>query len=154
MSCGVGQRHSSDLELLWLWRRPSAAAPIQPLAWELPCAMDTALKIKQTEKPNLSTSQALCDTCLSSVSWGSRPLYLCVSFYQPSCSPPSQPHAYFTSLVWGDLVLLQDRNWLTGLKTNLWLPKGKGMGWDGLGFWDWHRHTIVYGIFGQWGPDS
>ena len=28
MSCGVGQRQSSDLMLLWLWCRPAAAAPI------------------------------------------------------------------------------------------------------------------------------
>ena len=30
--------------LLWLWYRPAAAAPIQPLAWELQCAMGEALK--------------------------------------------------------------------------------------------------------------
>jgi len=30
--------------LLWLWCRPVATAPIQPLAWEPPYAMDTALK--------------------------------------------------------------------------------------------------------------
>jgi len=32
VSCGVGPRRGSDLVLLWLWRRPAAAAPIQPLA--------------------------------------------------------------------------------------------------------------------------
>ena len=32
-SCGVGCVCGSDL--VWLWRRPAAAAPIQPLAWEL-----------------------------------------------------------------------------------------------------------------------
>ena len=30
MSCGVGCRRSSDLALLWLWRRPAAVAPIGP----------------------------------------------------------------------------------------------------------------------------
>ena len=30
--------------LLWLWRRPAAAALIQPLAWEPPYAMGVALK--------------------------------------------------------------------------------------------------------------
>ena len=30
MSCGVGHRRGSDLARLWLWRRPAAAAPIQP----------------------------------------------------------------------------------------------------------------------------
>ena len=34
MSCGVGRRHGS--ELLWLWCRWVAVAPIGPLAWELP----------------------------------------------------------------------------------------------------------------------
>ena len=38
MSCGVGRRHGSDPPLLWLWRRPAAAAPIGPLAWEPPRA--------------------------------------------------------------------------------------------------------------------
>ena len=29
---------------------------------------------------------------------------------------------------------------------NLWLPKktGEGRGRDGLGVWDWHRHTGIY----------
>ena len=50
MSCGVGQRSGSDPELLWLWCRPAAAAPIQPLAWELPYAADAALKKKAKKK--------------------------------------------------------------------------------------------------------
>ena len=44
MSCGVGRRCGSDLALLWLWCRPAAAAPIRPLAWELPYAAGVALK--------------------------------------------------------------------------------------------------------------
>ena len=44
MSCGVGHRCSSDLALLWLWHKPVATAPIQPLAWELSCAVGAALK--------------------------------------------------------------------------------------------------------------
>ena len=35
-----------DLVFLWLQCRPAVAAPIQPLTWELPCAVGTALKIK------------------------------------------------------------------------------------------------------------
>ena len=35
---------------LWLWCRLAAAAPIQPLAWELPYAMRVALKSKQAKK--------------------------------------------------------------------------------------------------------
>jgi len=30
--------------LLWLWRRPAAAAPIKPLAWEPPYAVGVALE--------------------------------------------------------------------------------------------------------------
>ena len=44
MSCGVGGRHSSDLALLWLCRRPAATAPIRPLTWEPPYALSEALK--------------------------------------------------------------------------------------------------------------
>ena len=32
MSYSVGHRHSSDLALLWLWHRPAATAPTQPVA--------------------------------------------------------------------------------------------------------------------------
>ena len=44
MSCGVCYRCSLDLALLWLWGRPAAAAPIQPLAREIPHAAGIALK--------------------------------------------------------------------------------------------------------------
>ena len=37
-SCGIGHRWGLDLALLWLLRRPAAAAPIGPLAQELPYA--------------------------------------------------------------------------------------------------------------------
>ena len=50
MSCGVGERLGLDLELLWLWCRPAAAAPIRPLAWKPPFAAGAALKNKQTNK--------------------------------------------------------------------------------------------------------
>ena len=50
MSCGVGRRRGSDPTLLWLWRRPVATAPIQPLAWEPPYAVGKALKIKNKIK--------------------------------------------------------------------------------------------------------
>ena len=49
ISCGVGCRYSSDLALLWLWPRPAAVAPIQPLAWELPYAAGAALKRQKTK---------------------------------------------------------------------------------------------------------
>ena len=44
MSYGVGHRCSSDLVLLWLWCRPAATAPIQPLPWEPLHATGVALK--------------------------------------------------------------------------------------------------------------
>ena len=44
MSCGVGRGYGLDPELLWLEKRPAAAAAIQPLAWELPYALGAALK--------------------------------------------------------------------------------------------------------------
>ena len=56
MSYGVGHRHSSDLASLWLWPGPAAAAPIGPLAWNLPYATGAALKRqkrKRKEKKNM-----------------------------------------------------------------------------------------------------
>ena len=50
MSCGEARRRSSDPALLWLWRRPAATAPIQPLVWEPPYAASVALKDKNTKK--------------------------------------------------------------------------------------------------------
>ena len=44
MGSGVGWRHGLDLAWLWLWHRPAAVAPIQPLAQEGPCAMAAAIK--------------------------------------------------------------------------------------------------------------
>ena len=43
-SCGVGCRCGLDLVLLWLWCRPAVAAPLRPIAWELPYAADVAPK--------------------------------------------------------------------------------------------------------------
>ena len=42
----MGHRCSLDPALLWLWCRLAPAAPIQPLAWELPYAMGVAIKTK------------------------------------------------------------------------------------------------------------
>ena len=50
VTCGVGCRCNSDLTLLWLWYRPAPAAPIGPLAWELPYAASATLKSKQANK--------------------------------------------------------------------------------------------------------
>ena len=40
-----------DLALLWLWCRPAAIAPVQPLAWEPPYALGEALKRRGKKKP-------------------------------------------------------------------------------------------------------
>ena len=47
MSCGLGHRRCSDPVWLWLWCRPVATAPLEPLAWELPYASSAALKRKK-----------------------------------------------------------------------------------------------------------
>ena len=64
MSHGVGHRHSSDPALLWLWCRPAATAPIQPLALEPPYVAGAALKRQKTKdknktKQNKKTQQQL-----------------------------------------------------------------------------------------------
>ena len=47
----IGRRRCSDPTLLWPWRRLVATAPIQPLAWELPYAVEAALeKAKRQNK--------------------------------------------------------------------------------------------------------
>ena len=50
VSHGVGRRHGSDPMLLWLWRRPATAAPIRPLAWELPYAAGAAQEMAERKK--------------------------------------------------------------------------------------------------------
>ena len=44
-----------DLALLWLWRRPAAAALIQTLAWEPPYATGDSLESKKKKKVDVST---------------------------------------------------------------------------------------------------
>ena len=44
MGYGVGHRWGSDPMLLWLWYRPAATTPIQPLDWKPPYAEGVALK--------------------------------------------------------------------------------------------------------------
>ena len=52
MSYGVGCRHGSDPEMLWLWCRLAATAPIRPPAWEPPYATGAPLKRQKTKKKN------------------------------------------------------------------------------------------------------
>ena len=62
MSCGVGQIHSSDPALLWLWLWPAAAVPIPPLARQPPYAVGAALKRQKGKKnkKTLGNGFALC----------------------------------------------------------------------------------------------
>ena len=53
MSYGVGPRHGSDPELLWLWSRQAATAPIKPLAWEPQYAAGAALKRPKKKKNSM-----------------------------------------------------------------------------------------------------
>ena len=50
MSGGIGCRCSSDLQLLWLWCKLAATAPIRLLAWELPYATGVALNRQKKER--------------------------------------------------------------------------------------------------------
>ena len=50
LSCGLDCRCSLDPALLWLWCRPVATAPIQPLAWEPPYATGVALEKAKKQK--------------------------------------------------------------------------------------------------------
>ena len=50
MSCCVGCRLGSDPVLLWLWSRPAATAPIQPLVWEPLYAVGVALEKAKRQK--------------------------------------------------------------------------------------------------------
>ena len=50
MSCGEGNRLSSDPALLWPWCRPAASALIRPLAWELPYAEGAAQEMAKRQK--------------------------------------------------------------------------------------------------------
>ena len=49
VSCGVVCRRGLDPELLWLWGRSAATAPIRPLAWKPQYAMCEAIK-RQKDK--------------------------------------------------------------------------------------------------------
>ena len=61
MSYGVGHRHGSDLALLWLWLRPEATAPIQPLAWEPPYAVGATLKRQKILKKKRTKAFLMLD---------------------------------------------------------------------------------------------
>ena len=58
VSCGVDRRCGSYVMFLWLWLWGglAAAALIQPLAWELPCAAPVVLESKKKKKIDVEQS--------------------------------------------------------------------------------------------------
>ena len=50
MACGIDHRRGLDPALLWLWHWPAAAAPIRPLAWQVPYAVRVVLKGQKKKK--------------------------------------------------------------------------------------------------------
>ena len=65
--CGIGHRCGWDLTLLWLWSRPAAVDLIQPLDWELPCAMSVALKKKERKKKKLMREPFKNSLCICKI---------------------------------------------------------------------------------------
>ena len=59
VSWGAVCRRGLDTVLLWLWCRPSATAPIQPLTWEPTYAMDAALKKDKKKKKKKASESCL-----------------------------------------------------------------------------------------------
>ena len=55
----MGHRRCSDPELLWLWYRSAAVAPIQPLSWELTYAKGAAPKSKKTKKKKTHSEKVI-----------------------------------------------------------------------------------------------
>ena len=70
MSYGVGRRLGSNLALLRLQCRPSAIDGIQPLAWELPYAMDAAPQKKKKRKKKNNRRQITGHLFLHELSHG------------------------------------------------------------------------------------
>ena len=68
MSHVVGRRLDLDLALLWLWCRSTAVAPIQPLAWEPPCAVGVALR---RQKKVISSVDSIHTNLLIVLAWHS-----------------------------------------------------------------------------------
>ena len=85
MSWGVARRCGSDLALLWLWYRPTAIAPIRPLAWEPPYAVGVALKGTKEKKMLYINADFAGETRTQLRFQGKLPelLYVFLFHYQP-----------------------------------------------------------------------
>ena len=86
MSCGVGRRHGSDPSLLWLWRRPSATAPIRPLGTSI-CRRSCPRKGKKTKKKKLWQDCPERSRCRVTLSPGPCPALLTTQPLELSCCP-------------------------------------------------------------------
>ena len=82
MRYGVGLGRGSDPVLLWLWRRPAAAVPVGPLAWDPPCAARVDLKDKKTKKKKKKKPKTKKPTSC---------LFLCCCCHLASHWPPTWP---------------------------------------------------------------
>ena len=107
VSCGVGRRGGSDLVLLWLWLWPAAVAPIGPLAWEPPYAVNVALKSerkKSLKKRNIKNrsptrfQSRTCQhkavpltSCLNVISWRCKLFNAYMVISDPSIFPQWPP---------------------------------------------------------------
>ena len=56
------------------------------------------------------------------------------------------PREYHTKLMKDKLICRTETD------SQVLKPKGTGGGRSGIGDWDWHMHTEVCGMIGQWGP--
>ena len=76
VSYGVGCRRGLDPALLWLWCRLAPVALIRLLAWELPCAVDAALKSPPPKKERLKQCELKLSLKLSEMRDQSYSLFL------------------------------------------------------------------------------
>ena len=80
MNCDVGCKCGLDLALLRLWCWPAATALIQPLGWELPYAMASALKCKKSNNVTWMRSEVRTQP----QPWVKFPETPCSSWCEPS----------------------------------------------------------------------
>ena len=80
-----------------LWRRPAAAAPMRPLAWEPPYATSVALKSKKKESKQESKNSHTC--CVKGYPGASGEAQ--ASFRSREGPSPRGPASSRPSLVWG-----------------------------------------------------
>ena len=69
----------------------------------------------------------------------------------------SYPTIWLTCGIWkkntSELICIRETD-SQSLKTNLQSPKGTGGMRNAVRVWDWHIHTVVYGMTGQWGTSA